>query len=160
MIHSTFQISSLCPILFVKKKDGSLRMCVDYRGLNRLTIKNWHLLHLISRLLDHLNHAKVYIKIDLHGTYNLVCIRKCDEWKTMFKIRYNHFEYVVMPFGLTNTFVIFQHFMNNVFCEYLDDFVVCYIDDIFIFSKNMEDRECHVCVVLEKFWEVGFYAKL
>jgi hypothetical protein len=78
----------------------------------------------------------------------------------MFKTRYSHFEYVMMPFGLTNALVIFQHLMNNVFCEYLDNFMVCYIDDILIFSKNMEDHEWHVCVVLEKFWKVGFYAKL
>ncbi len=78
----------------------------------------------------------------------------------MFKTCYNHFEYVVMPFGLTNAPTIFQHLMNNVFCEYLDNFVVCYINDIFIFSKNMEGHECHVCLVLEKFWEASIYAKL
>jgi hypothetical protein len=81
----------------------------------------------------------VYTKFDVHGTQNLVCIQEGDEWKTMFKTRYNHFEYVVMSFGFTNTLVIFQHLMNNVFREYLDDFVVCYIDDILIFSKNMKD---------------------
>ncbi len=78
----------------------------------------------------------------------------------MFRTRYNHFEYVMMPFGLTNAPIIFQHLMNNFFCKWLDDFVVCYIDDIFIFSKNMEDHECHVCLVLEKFWEVKLYTKL
>jgi len=87
-------------------------------------------------------------------------IREGNEWKTTFKTCYDHFEYVVMPFALTNALVVFQHLMNNIFHEYLDDFMVCNIDDIFIFSKNMEDHECHVCLVLEKFWEVGFYAKL
>ncbi len=77
-----------------------------------------------------------------------------------FKTHYDHFEYVGMPFGLTNALAIFQHLMNNIFHEYLDDFVVCYIDDIFILSKNMEDHECHICLVLEKFREVGFHAKL
>ncbi len=77
-----------------------------------------------------------------------------------FRIHYDHFEYVVMSFGLINTPIIFQHLMNDVFCEYLDDFMVYYIDDIFIFSKNMEDYEHHVRLVLEKFWEVGFYTKL
>jgi hypothetical protein len=81
----------------------------------------------------------VYTKFDVHGTHNLMCIREGDEWKTMFKTRYNHFEYVVMSFGFTNTLVIFQHLMNDVFREYLDDFMVCYIDDILIFSKNMKD---------------------
>jgi hypothetical protein len=78
-----------------------------------------------------------------------VHIQEGDEWKMMFRTCYDHFEYVVMPFGLTNALIIFQHLMNDVFCEYLDDFVVCYIDDILIFFKNMEDHECHVCFVLE-----------
>jgi hypothetical protein len=79
-----------------------------------------------------------------------VRIQEGDEWKTMFKTRYDHFEYVVIPFGLTNAHVVFQHMMNDVFREYLDDFVVCYIDDIFIFSKNMANHERHVCLVLKK----------
>jgi hypothetical protein len=155
--QSKFPIDAL--ILFVKKKDGFLGMCVNYHGLNWLTIKNWYPLPLISSLLDRFNHAKMYTKIDLHGAYNLVCIRKGDEWKMMFKTHYGHFEYIVMPFGLTNAPIVF-HLMNNVFCEYLDNFVVCYIDDIFIFSNNMEDRECHVRLVLKKLWEVGLYTKL
>jgi hypothetical protein len=95
----------------------------------------------------------MYTKIDLHEAYNLVHIRKGDEWKTMFKICYNHFEYVVMPFGFINALAIFQHMMNDFLCEYLDDFVVCCIDDIFIFSKNMVGHECHVRLVLEKNFE-------
>jgi hypothetical protein len=82
----------------------------------------------------------MYTKIDLRGTFNLVHIQEGNEWKTMFKTCYNHFEYVVMPFGFTNVPIIFQHLMNDIFCEYLDDFVVYYIDIIFIFSKNMEDH--------------------
>jgi hypothetical protein len=89
--------------------------------------------------MDKLSHVKVYTNIHLHGAYNLVCIQEGDEWKTMFKTYYNHFEYVVMTFGLTNMPIVFQHLMNDVFCEYLDDFVVYYIDIVFIFSKNMED---------------------
>ncbi len=87
----------------------------------------------------------MYTKIDICGTYNLVHIRKGDEWKTTFRTRYDHFEYVVMPFGIINMLLIFQHLMNDVFHEYLDDFVVCYI------NENMEDHECHVHLVLEKF---------
>ncbi len=90
-------------------------------------------------------------KIDICGTYNLVHIQEGDEWKTRFKTRYNHFEYVVMPFGFINVLNVFQHLMNNVFCEYLDDFMVSYIDDILIFSKDMEDHGCHVHLILEKF---------
>jgi hypothetical protein len=93
----------------------------------------------------------VYTKIDLCGTYNLVRIQEGDEWKMMFKTHYSHFKYLMMPFGLINAPNVFQHLMNDVFCEYLDDFVGCYIDDIFIFSKNMEDHERHVHLVLEKF---------
>jgi hypothetical protein len=146
--HSKSLIGSL--ILFVKKNDDSFRMCVDYHGLNRLIIKNQYLLPLILGLLDQFNHAKVYTKIDLRGTYNLVCIWKGDQWKMVFKTCFDHFEYVVMPFGCTNVLVVFQRLMNDVFHEYLDDFMVYYVDDIFIFSNNMEDHECHVCLVLEK----------
>jgi hypothetical protein len=113
-------------------------MCVDYHGLNRLTIKNWYFLPLILGLLDQLNHAKIYTKIDLRGAYNLVRIQEGDEWKITFKTCYIHFEYVVMPFGLTNALIVFQHMMNDVFWEYLDDFVVYYIDDIFIFGKKWQ----------------------
>jgi hypothetical protein len=133
--HSKFLIGAL--ILFVKEKDGSLCMCVDYCGLNRFTINNRYLLPLTSRLLDQLNHAKMYTKIDLCGAYNLMCIRDGDEWKTVFRICYDHFEYVVKPFCFINALVIFQHMMNDVLREYFDDFVVCCIDDILIFSKNM-----------------------
>jgi len=91
----------------------------------------------------------VYTNIDLRGTYNLVCIQEGDEWKMVFKTHYGHFEYVVMPFGLTNALAVFQHMMNDVFCEYLDDFVVRYIDDILIFSKNMANHEHHV----RMFWK-------
>jgi hypothetical protein len=122
--------------------------------------KNHYPLPLISRLLDEFSHAKVYTKIDLHGVHNMVRIQKGDEWKTTFKTPYGYFEYVAMPFGLINALFVFQHLMNDVFHEYLDDFMVCYIDDIFIFSMNMEDHECHVHLVLEKLQEVGFYAKL
>ncbi len=155
--HSKSSVSA--PTLFVKKKDGSLRIYVNYHGLNQFTIKNWYPLPLILGLLDQINRAKVYTKIDLHGAHNLVHIWKKDEWKTKFKTRYGHFEYVVMPFG-TNALIIFQHLMNDVFCRYLDDFVVCYNVEIFIFLKNMVDHEYHVHVVLEKFREVGHNAKL
>jgi hypothetical protein len=135
-------------------------MNVDYHELNQLIIKNQYPLPLISRLLDELGHAKVYTKINLRGKYNLVRIQKGNEWKTTFKTCYNHFEYVVIPFGLINTPIIFQHLMQDVFHEYLDDFMVYYINDILIFSKNMEDHEHHVRLVLEKLQEVELNAKL
>ncbi len=92
----------------------------------------------------------MYTKIDLHETYTLVCIEKGDKWKTTFKMHYGHFEYVVMHVGLSNAPAIFQHLMDDFFREYLDDFLVCYINDILILLTNMEDHECHVCLVLEK----------
>ncbi len=101
---------------FVKKKDGSLRMCVDYYGLNQLTIKNRYPLPLITRFLDQVSCTKVYNKIDLCGAYNLVCIQKGDEWKMASKTRYGHFKYVVKPFGLTNALVVFQQLMSDVLC--------------------------------------------
>ena len=148
------------PILFVKKKDGSLRMCRDYRGLNKITIKNRYPLPLISGLFDQLSQAKIYTKIDLRGAYNLVRIKAGDEWKTAFRTRYRHFQYNVMPFGLTNAPAIFQHLMNNVFREFLDHFVVVYLNNILVFSKNEKDHENHVRLVLEKLRSAGLYAKL
>jgi len=135
--HSKFLINDT--ILFIKKNDGSLWICVDFCELNQLIIKNQYLLPLISRLLNQLSHTKIYTKIDLHGWYNW--IHKCDEWKTTLWKGYGHFEYIVMLFGLTNALSVFQHFTNNVFCEYKDDFMWFYDDFIFIFSKNMEDHD-------------------
>jgi hypothetical protein len=135
-------------------------MCVDYCGLNKVTIKNRYPLLLILGLLDQLGQAKIHTKIDLRGVYNLVCIKEGDEWKTVFWIKYGHFEYNVMPFGLTNTPTIFQHLMNDVFREFLDNFVVCYLDDILVFSKNKEEHINHVQLVLEKLRTAGLYAKL
>jgi hypothetical protein len=123
---------------------------IEYHVLTQLTIKNQYPLPLILGLLDLLNHVKMYTKIDLRGTYNLVHIREGSKWKTTFQTRYDHFEFIVIPFGLINACVIFQHLIKDVFREYLDDFIVYYIDDILIFLKNMEDHEHHVCLVLEK----------
>jgi hypothetical protein len=138
------------PILFIKKKDGSLLMYVDYRGLNKVTKKNRYPLPLISGLLEQLGSAKIFTKIDLRGVYNLVRMREGDEWKTTFRTRYGHFEYSVMLFGLTNAPAVFQHMMNYIFREYLDHFVVIYLDGILIYSKNEEEYEHHVRLVLEK----------
>ncbi len=126
--HSKFPAGA--PILFVKKKDDSLRLCVDYRGLNKITKKNWYPLPLISGLLDRLRIGKIFTKLNLRGAYNLLRIRPSDEWKTTFRTRYDHFEYTVMPLGLTNAPVVFQHLMNDIFREYMDEFVVVYLDDI------------------------------
>ena len=147
------------PILFVKKKDGSLRLCVDYRGLNKITIKNRYPLPLIAELLDRLRQAKYYTKIDLRGAYNLLRIAKGEEWKTAFRTRYGLFEYLVMPFGLTNAPATFQHLMNHHFTDMMDKFVICYLDDILIYSNSLEEHKTHVAKVLQRLREAGLYAK-
>jgi hypothetical protein len=148
------------PILFDKKKDGSLRLCVDYRGLNKITIKNRYPLPLISEMLDRLSKAKYFSKIDLRGAYNLIRIKSGEEWKTAFRCRYGHFEYRVMPFGLTNAPASFQHFMNDTFRDYLDKFCLVYIDDILIYSETLEDNIQHVRLVLTRLRSASLYAKL
>ena len=132
------------PILFVEKKDGTLRLCIDYRGLNRVTIRNHYPLPLIPELLNQLQAGRIFSKIDLRGAYNLVHIKLGDEWKTTFRTRYGHFEYMVMAFGLTNAPVVFQHMMNDIFREYLDQIVVIYLEDILIFSQDYIEHTKHV----------------
>jgi len=146
------------PILFVKKRDGSLRLCVDYRGLNKITVKNRYPLPLIGETLDRLRSAKIFSKIDLRSGYNLVRIAEGDEWKTAFRTRYGHFEYLVMPFGLTNAPATFQNLMNDIFREFLDDFAVVYLDDILIFSRSLDEHERHVRLVLERLRDNGLFA--
>jgi transposase InsO family protein len=148
------------PILFVKKKDGSLRLCVDYRALNRLTVKNRHPLPLISEALDRLVGAKIYTKLDIRSAYNLIRIREGDEWKTAFRTRYGHFEYLVMPFGLANAPATFQAFINKVLREFLDVFCIAYLDDILIYSNTKEEHVQHVRLVLDRLLRNGLYAKL
>ena len=148
------------PIFFVKKKDGSLRLVVDYRGLNKVTIRNRYALPLVSSLLERLSGARYFTKLDLRGAYNLVRIRPGDEWKTAFRTRYGHFEYTVMPFGLTNAPTVFQHMANDIFRDFLDIFTIVYLDDILIYSKTQEEHDVHVRQVLQRLREYGLYAKL
>ena len=148
------------PVLFVPKKDGSLRLCVDYRAMNKITIKNRCPLPLISETLDRLRSARRFTKLDLKGAYNLVRIADGDEWKTAFRTRYGHFEYMVMPFGLTNAPATFQAFLNDVLREYLDLFVVIYLDDILIFSDNDDEHENHVRLVLQRLMDAQLQVNL
>jgi len=147
------------PVLFVKKKDGSLRLCVDFHSLNCISKKDRYPLPLISGLLDSPHKARVYSKIDLCHAYYLVRISNSDEWKTAFRTRYRSFEWSVMPFGLTNAPVAFQRFMNDIFSDLLDVCVVIYLDDILIYSNNMSEYYRHVKEVLKCLRKADLYAK-
>jgi hypothetical protein len=146
-------------VLFVKKKDGTQRMCVDYRSLNEVTIKNKYPLPRIEDLFDQMKGASVFSKIDLRSGYQQLKIRESDIPKIAFRTQYGLYEYTVMSFGLTNAPAYFMYLMNKVFMEYLDRFFVVFIDDILIFSKTMEEHEEHLRLVLEKLRSNQLYAK-
>jgi len=157
-IHSTSS-SHGAPVLFVKKKDGSLWLCVDFHGLNKITKKDRYPLPLISDLLDSPRKAHIYTKINLRHAYHLVCIAKGNEWKTAFHTRYRAFEWSVMPFGLTNTPAVFQRFMNDMFSDLLDVCVVVYLDDILIYSNDITQHRSHIKEVLNQLQKAGLYVK-
>ena len=142
------QSSAGYPILFIPKKDGSLRLCVDYRKLNDITVKNRYPLPNISELQDRLSGAQWFTKLDLRGAYNLIRMKPGEEWKTAFRTRYGHYEYTVMPFGLTNAPATCQEVINDALREYLDIFVIAYLDDILIYSKTLSEHEYHVKTIL------------
>jgi Reverse transcriptase (RNA-dependent DNA polymerase) len=146
------------PVLFIKKKDGSLQLCVDFRRLNAITRKDKYPLPLTSELLDTPSRAKVFTKIDLKHAYHLIRIAAGDEWKTAFRTRYGSFEWLVMPFGLTNASGGFQRFLNGIFSDLLDVYVIIYLDDILIFSGNKDDHFRHVSEVLKQLRKHGLYA--
>jgi len=154
------QSSAGAPVLFIKKKDGSLRLAVDYRGLNKITKKDRYPLPLIPDLLDRLRSARVFTKLDLRGAYNLVRIADGDEWKTAFRTRYGSYEFQVMHYGLTNAPASFQRFMNDVFKDLLDVCVVVYLDDILIYSDNPDEHLPHVREVLRRLRAHNLYAKI
>jgi hypothetical protein len=147
------------PVLFVAKKDGSRRMCVDYRSLNEVTIKNKYPLPRIEDLFDQMRGAKIFSKIDLRSGYHQLKIRAEDVPKTAFTTRYGLYEFLVMSFGLTNAPAYFMNLMNKVFIEYLDQFVVVFIDDILVYSQNEETHEDHLRLVLQKLRDNQLYAK-
>ncbi|GKB33878.1 reverse transcriptase domain-containing protein [Tanacetum coccineum] len=147
------------PVLFVKKKDGSLRTCIDYRELNKLTVKNRYPLPRIDDLFDQLQGSCYFSKIDLRSGYHQLRVHEDDIPKTAFRTRYGHFEFTVMPFGLTNAPVVFMDLMNRVCKLYLDKFVIVFIDDILIYSKTKEDHEVHLGLVLELLRKEKLYAK-
>nr|GFA43637.1 putative reverse transcriptase domain-containing protein [Tanacetum cinerariifolium] len=137
------------PVLFVKKKDGALRMCIDYMELNKLTIKNRYPLLRIDDLFDQLQGARYFSKIDLRSGYYQLRVHEDDIPKTVFRTRYEHFEFMVMPFGLTNAPAVFMDLMNWVCKLYLDKFVIVFIDDILVYSKSKDEHEVYLRLVLE-----------
>ncbi|GJZ62283.1 putative reverse transcriptase domain-containing protein [Tanacetum coccineum] len=147
------------PVLFVKKKDGSFRMCIDYRELNKLTMKNRYPLPRIDDLFDQLQGSRVYSKIDLRSGYHQLRVREEDIPKMAFRTRYGHYEFQVMPFGLTNAPAVFMDLMNRVCKPYLDRFVIVFIDDILIYSKSRKEHEGHLKLILRLLKKAELYAK-
>ncbi|KAG6328585.1 hypothetical protein ID866_10504 [Astraeus odoratus] len=136
------------PVLFVKKKDGSLCLCVNYHGLNKIFKKDRYPLLLISNLLNSPSKGKVYTKIDLRHAYHLICIAPGNEWKTTFHTRYGSFEWLVMPFGLSNAPAAFQRFVNSIFTDLLDVCIIVYLNNILIYSQDMASHKKHIHKVL------------
>jgi hypothetical protein len=144
----------------VEKKDGTKRMCIDYRALNEITIKNKYPLPRIQDLFNQLRGSSVFLKIDLRTGYHQLKIRPLNILKTTFITKYGLYEYTVMSFGLMNAPAFFMYLMNNVFMDYLDMFVVVFIDDILVYSQNEEEHEEHLRMVLQRLRDFQLYAKL
>nr|GFB02121.1 putative reverse transcriptase domain-containing protein [Tanacetum cinerariifolium] len=137
------------PVLFVKKKDGSFRICIDYQELNKLTVKNCYPLPRIDDLFDQLQGSSVYSKIDMRSGYHQLRVQEEDVPKTALRTRYGHYEFQAMPFGLTNAPAVFMDLMNQVCKPYLDKFMIVFIDDILIYSKDEKEHEEHLKAILE-----------
>ncbi|GKC88284.1 putative reverse transcriptase domain-containing protein [Tanacetum coccineum] len=146
-------------VLFVKKKDGSFQMCIDYRELNKLTMKNRYPLLRIDDMFDQLQGSRVYSKIDLRSGYHQLRVCEEDILKTAFRTRYGQYKFQVMPFGLTNALAIFMDLMNRVCKPHLDKFVIVFIDDILFYSKNKKEHEGHLKLVLRLLKEEKLFAK-
>ena len=147
------------PVLFANKKDKTFRLCIDYRQLNRVTIKNRYPLSRIDDLFDQWRGARVYSKIDLRTVYHQLRVRETNIPKTKFRMRYGHFKFIVMPFGLTNARATFMDLMHRVFQPYLDQFVVVFVDDILIYSQSEREHEYHLRIVLQLLRDHHLYAK-
>src|SRR6185369_6990545 len=148
------------PVLFVQKKEGTLRLCVDYQALNKITVKNRYLLPCINELLDKLVDAKYFTKIDLRSGYHQIRIKREDTLKTAFQTRYEHYEFLVMLFGLTNAPATFMMLMNDVFHKYLNNFVIIYLDNILVYSYTKEEHIDHLHVVLQTLRKHKLYGKI
>ena len=148
------------PVLFVPKKDGGLRLCVDYRALNKVTVHNRYPLPRIDELLDRLKGAKIFTKIDLRSGYYQIRVHPDDVHKTAFRTRYGHFEFLVLPFGLTNAPATFMHLMHSIFREFLDSFLIIFLDDLLVYSRSVAEHQAHVTQVLTVLRQHHLYAKV
>ena len=148
------------PVLFVKKKDYTLRMCIDYRKRNKVTVKNKYPLPRIENLFYQLRGASFFLKIDLRSRYFQLWVKEVDVPKTAFRTHFVHYEFIVMPFGLTNAPAAFMDLMNRVFHLYLDQFVMVFIDDILVYSKDALEHEHHLRIALQILRENKLFAKL
>jgi hypothetical protein len=148
------------PVIYVLKKDGTQRLCMDYRALNEVTVRNKYLLPRIDDLFDQLRGACVFSKIDLRSGYHQLKVRECDIPKAAFVLRYGLYKFTVMSFGLTNALAYFMYMMNKVFMEYLDKFIVVFINDILVYSRNEGEHEGPLRLVLQKLRDHKLYAKL
>ena len=137
------------PVLFVKKKDGTLRLCIDYRQLNKMTFKNRYRLPLIDDLFDQFHGVTIFSNIDLRSGYHQVRIKDEDIFQTAFRTRYGHYDFVVMPFRLTNTPDAFMCLMNRILSKYVHNFIVVFIDNILIYSKNEQEHKEHLKIILQ-----------
>ncbi|MBW0489049.1 hypothetical protein O181_028764 [Austropuccinia psidii MF-1] len=151
--------STGAPVLFVKKKDGGLCLCVDYCKLNAVTRKKRYPVPPINQLLTILKSSTIFSKIDLCGAYNLLRIKEGDESLTALRTKYGSYEYLVMPFGLTNAPASFQNLVNDIFSDFLDMFAVVYLDDIMVFSSSEEEHVKHVASVLHRLRDNNLFAK-
>jgi len=147
-------------VLFTSKKDNSLQLCVDYCELNRITVKNHHLLPLISKTLNWLSDAKIFIKLDLKDVYHCICICEDNEWKTAFHTHYDHFKYLIMSFELANAPATFQAYINWALAEHMNSICVVYLYDILIYSQSKEKHKCHVCEILEQLQRYKLFVNL
>ena len=147
-------------MLFMKKSNKSLRLCVNYRDLNKIIIKNKHLLSLLLKTLNRFAYAKRFIKIDIRNVYHRIRVRKSDAWKTTFRTRYDQFKYQMILFELANAFVIFQFYINYVLKSYIDVFCVIYLNDVLIYSENETQHWEHIRKILRALLKYRLYTKL
>jgi hypothetical protein len=152
--------SAVSPVSFVKKADGGLRFCVDYRKLNNIFVKNRYPLPLIKKSLNNLKGMKYFTKINIVFVFNNIRMKKEQKYLTAFRTRFGLYEFLVMPFGLTGAFAIFQKFMNDILRKYLNVFCIAYLDDILIYNRTREEHLSHVRKVLEFLRQAGLYAKI